>query len=122
MQTKSVTEIRSLGFTKINRLVRAARHLDDLRPAFAEWQAGEIYVCKKTRSYRYRFGARSKSPAAWSKVAEKLFASPAEFALAAVVLSPSMPAPEEQQASACTQPPQASPTGRANIIALAKAA
>jgi len=119
MQSKSVAEIRSLGFTKVNRLVRAHRHLDDLRPAFAEWQAGEIYVCKKTRSYRYRFGERSKSPAAWSKIAEQLFATPAEFALAAVVLAPDAPT----VGTADTSPePVAAPQGRANIIALAHAA
>ena len=118
MQSKSVTEIRSLGFTKVNRLVRAHRHLDDLRPAFAEWQAGEIYVCKKTGSYRYRFGEKSKSPAAWSKVAEQLFESPAAFALAALVLGPAHSEPAEKPAPA----PAPEPRHRANIIALASAA
>lgn len=123
MQSASVTQIRSLGFTKVNRLVRAHRHLDDLRPAFAEWQAGEIYVCKKTGSYRYRFGERSKSPAPWSKIAQDLFATPAEFALAAVVLAP------EPSVKVADQEPTISlvvtkqgPLERANIIALASAA
>lgn len=118
MHSKSVTEIRSLGFTKVNRLVRAARHLDDLRPAFAEWQSGEIYVCKKTGSYRYRFGEKSKSPAVWSKVAEQLFDSPAAFALAAMVLAPcqDIARPDKKCQDAAVE------TGRANIIALASAA
>ena len=86
MPNAKVTEIRSLGFTKINRLVRAARHLDVLRPAFTEWQAGEIYICKKTGTYRYRHGDKSKSLAPWSKIAQELFDTPAAFALAAMVL------------------------------------
>ena len=86
-------------------------------PAFAEWQAGEIYVCKKTGSYRYRFGERSKSPTGWSKVAEKLFATPAEFALAAVVLAPVHVEPVEKPSPAPVEQ-----TGRPNIIALASAA
>jgi hypothetical protein len=117
MQSKSVTEIRSLGFTKVNRLVRAARHLDDLRPAFIEWQSGEIYVCKKTGSYRYRFGDRSKSPAVWSKLAESLFDSPAAFALAAMVLAPAHVEP-----AAKPEAPAPVSQGRANIVALAAAA
>ncbi|MEQ1862881.1 MAG: hypothetical protein ABMA13_23415 [Chthoniobacteraceae bacterium] len=117
MQSKSVTEIRSLGFTKVNRLVRAHRHLDDLRPAFAEWQAGEIYVCKKTGSYRYRFGDKSKSPTPWSKLAEQLFDGPAAFALAALVLAPPhVEQPAEVDGKSHT------PSGRADIVALAAAA
>lgn len=120
MQSKSVTEIRSLGFTKINRLVRAHAHLATLRPAFAEWQAGEIYVCKKTASYRYRFGEKSKSPAPWSKVAESLFDSPAAFAFAAMVLAPAVVEPVEKPEPVAAQPAPA--TGRANIIQLARVA
>lgn len=116
MQSKSIKQIRSIGFTKVNRLVRAHAQLDTLRPAFSEWQAGEIYVCKKTGSYRYRFGANSKSPAPWSTVAEELFHSPAEFALAAVVLAPSRRSPAIAKQSNPTQ------SARANIIKLAKAA
>src|ERR1700730_7509327 len=86
MQSKSTRRIRSIGFTKINQLVRAARHYRELRPAFAEWIAGEIYVCKKTGTYRYRFGKRSKAVTAWSEIAQSVFASPAGFAFAAVVL------------------------------------
>lgn len=119
MQSKSVTEIRSLGFTKVNRLVRAHRHLDVLRPAFAEWQAGEIYVCKKTGSYRYRFGERSKSPASWSQLAERLFDNPAAFALAALVFAPAAPVASEQPES---KPVVEKPAGRADVIALAAAA
>lgn len=117
MHSKAISEIRSLGFTKVNRLVRAARHLDVLRSAFAEWQAGEIYVCKKTGSYRYRFGDKSKSPAPWSKLAEQLFDSPAAFALAAMVLAPQHV--EVAAASAESAPVAA---GRANVVALAAAA
>jgi hypothetical protein len=116
MSRPSVTEIRSLGVAKINRLVCAARHLDDLRPAFAEWQAGEIYICKKTGSYRYRFGEKSKSPALWSKLAEQLFDGPAAFALAALVLAPA------QVERAAEKPAPVAEAGRPNIIALASAA
>lgn len=55
----------------------------ELITAFAEWIAGEIYVCKRTGKYRYRFGARSKSVAPWSATAEKAFASATDFASAA---------------------------------------
>lgn len=109
--------------SKVNHLVRAAAHLEDLRPGFVEWQSGEIYVCKKTGSYRYRFGDKSKSPTAWSKLAEKLFDSPAAFALAAMVLAPlqvesTESKPVEKPASA----PAPAPVVRGNIIALASAA
>lgn len=120
MQTVQVTEIRSLGLSKINRLVRAHAHLAELHPAFAEWSAGEIYVCKKTGSYRYRFGEKSKSPAAWSAIAERLFESPAAFALAAMVLGkPQAPA---EKPAAVAQPAPAPTSERANIIQLAKVA
>jgi hypothetical protein len=55
----------------------------DLVAAFSEWIAGQIYVCKRTGKYRYRFGAASKSVAPWSGTAEKTFTSPIEFASAA---------------------------------------
>lgn len=86
MQSQATRRIRSIGLSKINQLVRAACHYKELRPAFAEWIAGEIYVCKKTGTYRYRFGERSKSVAPWSETATRIFASPAGFAFAAVVL------------------------------------
>jgi hypothetical protein len=105
--------IRSTGLAKINRLVRAACHLDSLRPAFAQWSAGEIYVCKKTGTYRYRFGKNAKSVAPWSKYAVEIFDSPAGFALAAVVLGESEP-----PAIKVTAP---EPVGRANIIQLVAA-
>jgi hypothetical protein len=82
----AVSKIRSTGLTKINELVRAAAHLKELKPAFAAWVAGDIYVCKKTGTYRYRFGKLGKSVAPWSETAEKVFSSPAGFAFAAVVL------------------------------------
>jgi hypothetical protein len=90
VQSKTTRRIRSVGFSKINQLVRAARHLRELRPAFAEWIAGEVYVCKKTGTYRYRFGVRSKSVAPWSATAEKVFTSPDALAFAAVVLGGSL--------------------------------
>src|SRR4051794_37458592 len=90
MQSQSTRRIRSVGFTKINQLVRAARHYKELRPAFAEWIAGDIYVCKKSGTYRYRFGKRSKSVTPWSETALRVFSSPAGFAFAAVVLGPTL--------------------------------
>lgn len=89
---KPVTKIRSAGFTKINQLVRAARHLRELRSAFADWNAGEVYVCKKTGEYRYRFGDASKSVTAWSHIARDVFASPSALAFAALVLGDELPA------------------------------
>ncbi len=123
MQTKNVTEIRSLGFTKVNQLVRAARHIEELRPAFAEWEEGEVFVCKKNGCYRYRCGERSKTETPWSKIAQSLFPSAAAFAFAAMVLAP------ERKVEAVTAAPATEvngkshrPTGRVNIIALATAA
>lgn len=113
-----ITQIRSTGFTKVNQLVRAARHLKELQPAFAQWSDGEIYVCKKTGSYRYRFGAQSKSPTPWSKLAESLFPTPAAFAFAAMMLAP------EHRTEAITKPAGEAPKQieRVNVIQLAKAA
>lgn len=116
MQSKSTRRIRSVGFSKINQLTRAARHLGVLRPAFSEWQEGGIYVCKKTGSYRYRFGDHSKSVAPWSAIAEKLFSSPAAFAFAAMVLGPSKRQPLTQS----TPAPVA--VVRVDVIQLAEAA
>lgn len=118
MINNPVSQIRSLGLTKVNRLVLAARHLEDLRAAFIEWQNGEIYICKRTRSYRYRFGEKSKSPTLWSKLAEQLFDSPAAFAFAAMVLSPSI----VEESAKCDPKPIALAKGRADVIALANAA
>jgi hypothetical protein len=123
MQNAKVTEIRSLGFKKINRLVRAARHLDGLRPAFAEWQSGEIYICKKTNTYRYRHGDKSKSVAPWSKMVQELFDSPATFALAAMVLETTAP---EKRAAADVEVAftvhKLDRSERANVIKLASVA
>lgn len=112
-----ISKIRSTGLGKINQLVRAAAHLKELKPGFAEWQAGEIYVCKKTGTYRYRFGDLSKSVTPWSATAEKLFSSPAAFAFAAMVLAP-------ESNESITQPfaLSAPAIARVNVIALAKAA
>ncbi len=112
-----ISKIRSAGFTKVNQLVRAAAHLKELKPGFAEWQAGEIYVCKKTATYRYRFGDLSKSVTPWSATAEKLFSSPAAFAFAAMVL-----APESRQSITQESPQTATPAERVNVIQLAQAA
>lgn len=122
MQSKSTRRIRSVGFTKINQLVRAARHYKELRPAFAEWIAGEIYVCKKTGTYRYRFGERSKSVAPWSETASRVFSSPAGFAFAAVVLGGTLKAAitkakQIEQATDVVATPS-----RVNVIELAEAA
>ena len=115
--TKQINRIRSIGFTKINQLVRAAAHVKELKPGFDEWNAGEIYVCKKTGTYRYRFGDLSKSVTPWSATAEKLFSSPAAFAFAAMVLAP-------QSRESITQPLAlpAPSLPRADVIALANAA
>jgi hypothetical protein len=123
MQSQSTRRIRSVGLSKINQLVRAARHLKDLRPAFAEWIAGEIFVCKKTGDYRYRFGVRSKSVTPWNKLARGVFASPAGFAFAAVVLGGTLKSAitlaEKIEADAVNP---AAPAERADVIQLAEAA
>lgn len=121
MQSKATRRIRSIGFTKINQLVRAARSYKELRPAFAEWIAGEIYVCKKTGTYRYRFGERSKSITPWSETAVRVFSSPAGFAFAAVVLGGTLKSAitlaEKIEADAVARS-----NDRANVIELAEAA
>lgn len=121
----SLTQIRSVAIGKANRLQRAARHLDSLRPAFAEWSAGEIYVCKRTGTYRYRFGERSKSVAPWDSVAREVFATPAAFAFAAMVLAPEPTGEEPEADDAPTQGGErthaAETPTRGNIIALASA-
>lgn len=121
MQNNATRKIRSTGFSKINQLVRAARYYKELRPAFAEWIAGEIYVCKKTGTYRYRFGKRSKSVAPWSAVAEKVFASPAGFAFAAVVLGGSLRS-AITLAEKIEKEQTVAPATRVNVIQLAEAA
>jgi hypothetical protein len=108
----AVEKIRSVGVTKINQLVRAAAHLKELQPAFADWAAGEIYVCKKTASYRYRFGDRGKSPTAWSPLVEKLFTSPEAFAFAALVLG-------SDKAEITREIDPVIPSERANVISMA---
>ncbi|HEX3818601.1 MAG TPA: hypothetical protein VHW03_09965 [Chthoniobacterales bacterium] len=119
---KQISRIRSIGLTKINQLVRAAGHLQELKPAFAEWIAGEIYVCKKTGTYRYRFGVRGKSVAPWSATAEKLFSSPAAFAFAAVVLGGTLKACITRAEQIEREARPALPAARVNVIEMAKAA
>jgi hypothetical protein len=118
---KALTQIRSLAIGKANTLQRAARHLEELKPAFAEWSEGEIYVCKKTGTYRYRFGDRSKSVTAWDAIARETFATPAAFAFAAMVLAePPAPVP---QADLRLVPRKLAPVDRrANVVALASQA
>ncbi len=79
------TAILSTGLARVNSLTRAAKHLPELLTAFAEWTAGDIYVCRKTATYRYRFGARSKSITPWSAIAIELFPTVADLAFAAAV-------------------------------------
>ena len=116
MQSKSAIAIRRSGVSKTNRLVRAARHIETLAPAFEEWQRGDIYVCSKKHDYRYRFGDRSKSTAPWSAVATQLFATPAEFAFAAMVLGPEQSAPAKKITPALAKP---AARERLNVIQLA---
>jgi len=87
----ALTTIRRIAIGKANRLQRAHKHLPLLRPAFAEWAAGEIYVCKKTGTFRYRFGDLSKSVTGWDALAREVFATPEEFAFAAMVLGAEKP-------------------------------
>lgn len=119
----TLSHIRSLAIGKANTLQRAARNLDALRPAFEQWNSGDIYVCKKTGTYRYRFGTDSKSVAPWDKIARDTFATVAAFAFAAIVLGPAQPevtAKPRETAKAVRQP-AVSNGGRANIIQLATA-
>jgi hypothetical protein len=121
-----LTHIRRLAIGKANTLQRAARHLPQLAPAFAEWSGGEIYICRKTGSYRYRFGDASKSITPWDALARELFATPAAFAFAALVLGPAprIPAPKVAAKSAPAQPNASAVSngGRVNVIQLAQAA
>ena len=114
MKSANVTTIRRTALSRINQLVRAHRHLESLRPAFAEWNAGDIYVCKKTGDYRYRTGDLGKSITPWSGTVRKLFPSAAAFAFAATVLG------EEVPAQICATPTL--PSGRVNVIAIAQQA
>jgi len=109
---KSLAKLRSIALSKVNRLQRCHRHLDELQPAFADWAAGEIYVCRKTGTYRYRFGDRSKSIAAWDPLAREIFQTPEAFAFAAMVFA-------EPAAPESTPAPLPASTGRVNVLALA---
>jgi len=112
-----LTRIRSLAIGKANALQRCHRYLDTLMPAFAEWAAGEIYVCRKTGDYRYRFGERSKNLCPWNATAREVFATPAAFAFGAMVFAPDVkPSPAQEK------PAPAPHSQRANIIQLARAA
>lgn len=112
MKNTALRMIRSIAIGKANRLQRVHPHLEQLRPAFAEWGAGEIYVCKKTGDYRYRFGELSKSVTAWSALARSVFSTPEAFAFAAMVFGAEKPA-------ALTAPAKREASSRANVVALA---
>lgn len=120
----TLSHIRSLAIGKANTLQRAARHLDVLRPAFAEWNSGDIYICKKTGQYRYRFGAESKAVTPWDAIARATFPSAAVFALASLVLGPTPVLTDASKPAAPAKPkaPAVSNGGRANIITLAQVA
>ena len=120
----TLKHVRSAAISKANRLQGCHRHLEQLAPAFAEWSEGEIYVCKKTGTYRYRFGDRSKSVTSWDAIARKLFATPADFAFAAAVLggTPQLQAGPAPLALPDGDKTAAVKTGRVNIIALADVA
>lgn len=113
-----ITKIRSAGFTKVNQLVRAARYFRELQPAFAEWNAGEVYVCKKTGDYRYRFGDTSKSVAPWSSKAREVFPSPSALAFAAMVLGGERPAKPVNTTPAAPRA-QATQANRVNVLSMA---
>jgi hypothetical protein len=118
MKTKTpLQQIRSIAMTKANRLQRAHRHLARLRPAFAEWGAGEIYVCKKTGTFRYRFGELSKSITGWDALVREVFATPEAFAFAAMVLGAEKPLELPDRTVPAAKP--ATHTNRANVVALA---
>ena len=120
----SLKHVRSTAIAKANRLQGCHRFLAQLAPAFAEWSAGEIYVCKKTGTYRYRFGDKSKSVTSWDAIARKLFATPADFAFAATVLGdelPALPALPAGPAAPLALPAPVK-TGRVNIVSLAEVA
>ena len=115
-----LTKIRGLAIGKANRLQRCHRHLADLLPAFAQWSAGEIYICRKTGDYRFRFGEHSKSIAPWSTLARQLFPTPAAFAFAAVVLGDEAPAESAGDTAHLSSTAAVLPATRANVIALAQ--
>jgi len=112
----ALSTIRSIAIGKANSLARVHRHIEQLRPAFAEWAAGEIYVCKKTSTYRYRFGALSKSVTGWDPIAREVFATPEAFAFAAMVLGAEKPlelADKQREAAPVAE------SKRANVVSLA---
>ena len=116
---KTLTYIRSTAIGKANRLQTVARHIDTLRPAFNEWAAGEIYVCKKTGDYRYRFGDMGKSVTPWNSTAREVFTTSADLAFAAMVFADEQPAPAKLLQKSTKAAPVV--TNRTNIIALASA-
>lgn len=112
------SRILSTGLSRVNRLTRAAAHLGDLLPAFEQWSAGEIYVCRKTGDYRHRFGDRSKSVAPWNRLARSLFPTVADFAFAAAVFAQETPQ-EPAEAPRAISTRDAAGT-RVNVISMAQ--
>lgn len=86
-QNRNISEIRSRGLARVNRIVRCHRQLNVFRTAFQQWRAGEIYVCRKTGQFRHRFGEQSKSLASWSEDAIAAFGCVEAFAFAALVFA-----------------------------------
>ena len=113
----TLRKIRSLAVTRANQLQRCHRHLAELAPAFAQWTAGAIYVCKTTSTYRFRFGANSKSVTPWSALACSIFPTPAAFAFAAMVLGDALP----QQVTESAPASAPASAGRVNVVELAAA-
>ncbi|MGA3170345.1 MAG: hypothetical protein ABSE62_04970 [Chthoniobacteraceae bacterium] len=124
---KPISRIRSLGLGKVNRIVRAGARYQELKPAFDAWAAGEVYVCKKTGDYRFRFGAVSKSVVPWNAAAREIFRGPEELAFAAMVLIGAQLDPKNARAADDSKtrtiktPAPVATSTRANIIALASA-
>ncbi len=115
---KTLTYIRKIAIAKANTLQSCHLHIESLGGAFNEWANGEIYVCKKTGTYRYRFGARSKGVTDWDHVAREAFKTPEAFAFAAMVFAEPKPAIDSTPAPQIKALPKPE-TRRANVIALA---
>lgn len=123
---KPITEIRSRGLSQVNRLVTARRELPLFKSAFADWRAGDIYICKKTGDYRHRYGSQCRSTASWSSAVRAAFPTVALFALAALVFDDGKEnlkadrAPLKKNPEPKTTHQKTGTTGRTNIIQLAK--
>ncbi len=116
MKTKniSIREIRSRGLARVNHIVRCHRSLNIFRTAFAQWRAGEIYVCRKTGDFRHRFGQQSRSITTWSAAAREAFGCAEAFAFAALVFAQDSPPAIIEKAAA------PSAKGRINVLTYAQ--